>query len=84
MTSGLSGPLSRPTGRAVTVGVIRNAVQLRDSTASSEMLRSLVGSEMCIRDRPPTAQNCSQLPDRISQYNCGLTVRNKRICYVML
>ena len=38
MTSGLSGPLSRPTGRAVTVGVIRNAVQLRDSTASSEML----------------------------------------------
>ena len=38
MTSDLSGPLSRPTGRAVTVGLIRNAVQVHAITASSEIL----------------------------------------------
>jgi len=38
MTSDLSGPLSRSTGRAVTVVLIRNAVQVHAITASSEIL----------------------------------------------
>jgi len=38
VTSDLSGPLSRPTGRAVTVVLIRNAVQVHAITASSEIL----------------------------------------------
>jgi len=38
VTSDLSGPLSRPTGRAVIVGLIRNAVQVHAITASSEIL----------------------------------------------